>query len=550
MTSALGCVTGSPATSGAITMTVNPAVTAGVSITANPLGGVCTGTSITFTATPANGGTSPLYQWQINGANIGTNAATFVSSSLNNGDVVTCNMTSNAACAVSNPATSNAITTVISSALTAGVNIVASPGTTTCPGSNITFTATAVNGGINPVYVWKVNGTAVGTNSSTYASATLNTGDIVTCQMTSSSSCATGNPATSNALTINITSSMSVIVLISATPGINICAGTNVTFTATPYNGGIPSYQWYVNGALVGTNSSTYSTSNLADNDVVNCVMTSSESCATNNPASSNSLTVQLNAAVPSSVTIAANPAGSICSGAAVIFTATPVNGGTSPVYQWQLNGANVGSNSPVYSSSTLSNGDIVNCLMISSLTCVTGSPATSNNYTAVVNSTPVTPIITLSGDTLISSAAVGNQWYYHNSLGSFPITGATGQTYVPLVTGDYFSIATNLTGCSSDTSNMIYVLVLGINEIVSTSVHIYPNPVTNTLYVDFSNGLAGNTEIEIVNYLGQMLNSESFENIGKESIKQFDMSMLPKGIYFLRIKNEHLIRTEKIVLD
>jgi hypothetical protein len=80
--------------------------------------------------------------------------------------------------------------------------------------------------------------------------------------------------------------------------------------------------------------------------------------------------------------------------------------------------------------------------------------------------------------------------------------------------------------------------------------VHIYPNPVTSTLYVDFTGALAGYTEIEIMNCLGQQLNKMNFENIGKDAVKSFDMSALPKGIYFLKIKNEHFNHVEKILLD
>jgi hypothetical protein len=55
-----------------------------------------------------------------------------------------------------------------------------------------------------------------------------------------------------------------------------------------------------------------------------------------------------------------------ICPGALVNFTATSTDGGTTPVYQWQLNGSNTGTNSSSYSNSTLSNNDIVTCILTS----------------------------------------------------------------------------------------------------------------------------------------------------------------------------------------
>jgi len=74
-----------------------------------------------------------------------------------------------------------------------------------------------------------------------------------------------------------------------------ICLGNSVTFTATPTNGGAaPSYQWRLNGANVGTNSSTYTNSGLANNDVVSCVLTSNADCASPTIATSNSVTTQV----------------------------------------------------------------------------------------------------------------------------------------------------------------------------------------------------------------------------------------------------------------
>ena len=78
-----------------------------------------------------------------------------------------------------------------------------------------------------------------------------------------------------------------------ASTATTICIGTPVTFTATPTNGGsTPAYQWKKNGVNVGTNSTTYSSSGLANGDVITCVLTSNASCANPTTATSNSSTM------------------------------------------------------------------------------------------------------------------------------------------------------------------------------------------------------------------------------------------------------------------
>jgi uncharacterized protein (TIGR02145 family) len=50
-----------------------------------------------------------------------------------------------------------------------------------------------------------------------------------------------------------------------------VCAGTNITFTAVASNISTPTYQWYKNGtAINGATSSTYSSTSLSNNDVIN----------------------------------------------------------------------------------------------------------------------------------------------------------------------------------------------------------------------------------------------------------------------------------------
>src|SRR5690606_981479 len=123
----------------------------------------CEGTNITFSATSANGGASPLYQWQVNDVNVGTNSPAFSSSSLSNGDVVRCIMNSSVTCVTNSADTSNEISVGVKVKSEPDVTIAVSPSDSACAGATVTFTATAVNAGPTPTYQWQVNGGDVGT---------------------------------------------------------------------------------------------------------------------------------------------------------------------------------------------------------------------------------------------------------------------------------------------------------------------------------------------------------------------------------------------------
>jgi subtilisin-like proprotein convertase family protein len=103
----------------------------------------------------------------------------------------------------------------------------------------------------------------------------------------------------------------------------------------------------------------------------------------------SNAVTVTVSSPVTAGISITANPGNTICSGASVTFTATPVNGGGSPSYQWKNGLANAGANSSVYTTATLGNGDVIRCVLTSDAVCVTNNPVTSNAITMTVNPTP-----------------------------------------------------------------------------------------------------------------------------------------------------------------
>ncbi|MEI6766977.1 MAG: T9SS type A sorting domain-containing protein [Bacteroidota bacterium] len=268
---------------------------AGVSIAANPNGTLCPGTFITYTASPANGGSSPTYQWKRNGSSTGTNSTMFVCAATNN-DNISCIMTSSDQCVTSSPASSNTINvSAIVGNPPVSVSITSNYSTTICPNQSVLFTATGANGGSTPTYQWQINNINVGTSASTFSYDNWTDGDQIKCIFSSClGSCVTGNPATSNVITMSVSGGLGVAVSIAANPGTTVGAGTVVLFTATPTNeGSSPVYQWKVNNVVVGSNAPTYSYIPL-NGDYITCKLTSNltGSCVTNNPATSNTLTM------------------------------------------------------------------------------------------------------------------------------------------------------------------------------------------------------------------------------------------------------------------
>ncbi|MGN6644989.1 MAG: glycosyl hydrolase family 8 [Cytophaga sp.] len=388
MTSTANCRSANTATSAQTTITVTSSVTPAVSI-ASSATTICAGTSVTFTATPTNGGT-PTYQWRKNGTNIsGATAATYTVSTLANNDQIDVVMTSTASCRSANTATSAQTVMTVNASITPSVAISASA-TTICAGTSVSFTAVPTNGG-TPTYQWRKNGTAIsGATGATYAASTLVNNDKIDVVMTSTVNCRTANTAASAQATITVNANVTPAVTASASQT-TICTGTTVNFTASPVNGGTPTYQWRKNGANIsGATAATYSTSNLANNNTIDVVMTSNANCRTANTATSGPVVITVATAVTAAVTIEVNPGSTAYAGQAVTFTAYATNGGSNPAYQWKINGAPVeGATAATYTTTALTNGNAVSVTMTSNASCVSVQSVNSNSITMTIKANP-----------------------------------------------------------------------------------------------------------------------------------------------------------------
>ncbi|MES2388976.1 MAG: LamG-like jellyroll fold domain-containing protein, partial [Bacteroidota bacterium] len=326
------------ATSTAATLSITSLATPGISISSNIGTTLCTGTTATFTATTTLGGTSPFIQWKVDGSNVATGPS-YTNSSLSNGQVVTAVLTSNSACASPTTVTSNSLTMTVAAAggIAASVAISSSP-SLICPNQPASFTAVPTNGGASPSYIWKVNGTNVGTGP-TYVSASIPASAAVTCSMTSSFSCATPLPAVSNTLTAQGTPPIPTPVVVSPTGSTTVCAGSQ-TFTATIGSAGAsPAYLWKKNGSTVAT-TATYTASSLSASDVITVTVTPSESCGT--AVTSSNFTIAAVTALPPAATIGSSGPTSFCVGGSTTLSAVGLSQGPGNMLNFASNTYNV----------------------------------------------------------------------------------------------------------------------------------------------------------------------------------------------------------------
>ena len=444
--------------------------TASVSISSSDAGNtICAGESVTFTATPTNGGSNPLYQWRVNGVNVGTNNSvnTYSTTALQTGFVVSVVLTSDIVnCGSGNPVVSNNIATTVNpipTAPTVGSN------NPVCVGEIINLTASTITGA---TYLW------TGPNSFTSSSQNPSIPNATAAMEGSYSVVATvagckSNPATTSVVVNTIPSSP---IAGSNSP---VCAGEIINLTASTIAGA--TYLWTGPNSFTSTSQNpsisnataamegSYSVvanvagcqSNPATTAVIVNTIPSSPTAGSNSPVCAgevinlttsaitgatylwtgpNSFTSTLqnpsisNASAtmggtynvtvtvagcksnPATTSVAINPTISpsvsitststaICSssGSPVTFTATPVNGGNSPSYQWKQNNINIsGATGATYTPNSLANPSTISVVMTSNAICPSPATATSNDIVMTVYSgTPPPPVFSSSNENI-----------------------------------------------------------------------------------------------------------------------------------------------------
>jgi len=260
-----------------------------------------------------------------------------------------------------------------------------------------------------------------------------------------------------------------------------------------------------------------------------------------NGPGSSLSVTVN---ALPSASGVITGITNICAPSSGVTYTIDPVTGATG--YSWTVpQGATIvaGGNTnqiTVDFPVTASSGNVT---VAGTNSCGTGS---ASSLAVTLTPYPETPVITLNGTLLTSDAVEGNQWFKDGVL----IPGATSQTYdaVEGGSGDYWAVV-SVNGCSSDSSNHIYVLITGQQELRKDQVSIFPVPNDGRFTVMLQGTGKENFNIRVHNPLGEIVWEKKEVQGGVATSTTIDLRPAANGLYSVMILGDQTSTVRKVLI-
>ena len=137
-------------------------------------------------------------------------------------------------------------------------------------------------------------------------------------------------------------------------------------------------------------------------------------------------------------------------------------------------------------------------------------------------------PVITVIGDSLISSYARNNQWFLNGQA----IAGATGRTLKVSVSGDY-TLQVIESGCLSPMSDITH-----IDLVLENSLVVYPNPTTNFVYLKHDAAVV--MDVTLQDLYGRVL----FSTRSMTNLTKISLANLPRGVYLITIRESTLKQT------
>lgn len=317
---------------------------------------ITNGSTGDFTATASLVGASPSYAWTLNGAPTGSNSSTYSNASLTNGDQVQCTIVPDlTGCSI----TPTAIT-LTSRPFGGTFYITNSPSTVACvateeeikPADLVGVTTSTNNitkfqGGSG---FWNAGATSLNqVLDNGYAKTT-----VVETNTTRIFGLSTDARATTHSSATNTTIQYGIMLASNSRFYVYEIESDGVTYSFRGDYGSYSAGSVFTIKVDNGTVRYYHGTTNFFTSSVTPTLPLVVD-------VSFNDLSATLGSIV-------------VSNGCTGVFNAIVANAGASPIYQWKLNGVNVGTNAPSYTDSNLGAGNTVTCTMTPNINgCLTG---------------------------------------------------------------------------------------------------------------------------------------------------------------------------------
>lgn len=170
------------------------------------------------------------------------------------------------------------------------------------------------------------------------------------------------------------------------------------------------------------------------------------------------------------------------------------------------------------------------------------GTESDTTTVNVTVNPQP-TPAVTTSGSTLIVSGSYSSyQWY----TGASTIAGETNASFTAANSGSYWVMVTDANGCTGASAPQ-NVIGLGINDISTTGISVYPNPVTNDVLNMLIPGIPGQqVHIVITNIIGEKV-KEAYTTTSTQLTLDINV---PAGVYIISAATTQGTVVKKIIVQ
>lgn len=314
---------------------------------------------------------------------------------------------------------------------------------------------------------------------------------------------------------------------------LTVCTNTPVDFSDMTTGSTPISWQWVFNGGTPATSTAQNPTVTYASAGTYDVSLTVNDGTSQTTITQPSYITVVAPAATPSAIT--GNI--SICANSTESYSVVNDPG---VVYNWTIPATWTGSSSSnaITVTADATSGTIE---VTAENICGPSSPST-----LAITVTPAAPTAgfnktNIANDyTFVSTSTDATSWSW--DFGDGGNSSVENPSYTYTANGTYIVTLTVTNGCGTDMiTDTVTVTGVGLDELTSASVQLYPNPTEGEISIEVSDLLIGNAYV-IRDVTGKIISKGTIKDLNTK----INLSSYSRGVYFLKLEGTSI--TKRII--